>query len=342
LIQVADLPRVDDIATRSLARALALDAPDQPPLLDLPPAEVNAALGTLALGGAERIVLDWAVRTAVRHRVRLVVLREAHDEWPAPPGVEVIRLHGVALEAQLAALGAVMVAGGNPVVVCHLLTAAERDALARGGACPVPVLHNAEPGWIEPAAALAGATRIIAVSEAAAAEALAATAEAGAATARVRAAGGPMTCSVIRHLPAARLAAPEARAYWRERWALPRDALVIGMLGGVKPQKAYPRALRILAALLARHPAYLVIVGGPVGRDGALAWQALLAQARRLGVEPYVRLPGFVRDAARSLPAFDVVLNTSRSRWRHSRRWPRASRWWRAASAVRERSRPPG
>jgi hypothetical protein len=84
------------------------------------------------------------------------------------------------------------------------------------------------------------------------------------------------------------------------------------MLGGVKPQKAYPRALRILATLLARRRAYLVIVGGPVGRDGALAWLAVLAQARRLGVEPYVRLPGFVRDAARCLPAFDVVLNTGR------------------------------
>jgi len=304
LIQIADHPRVDT-AARSLARALALDESDQPPLLDLPPADVNAALGTLALGGAERIVLDWAARTAARHRVRLVVLREVPDEWPAPPGVEVIRLHGVALEEKLAALGAVIVAGGNPVVLCHLLTAAERDALARGGACPVPVLHNAEPGWIEPAAALAGARRTIAVSEAAAAEILAATAEAGAAR-------NPTTCSVIRHLPAAPPIAPEARAYWRERWALPQDALVIGMIGGVKPQKAYPRALRILAALLARRAVYLVIVGGPVGRDGALAWQALLAQARRLGVEPYVRLPGSVRDAARCLPAFDVVLNTSR------------------------------
>jgi glycosyltransferase involved in cell wall biosynthesis len=84
------------------------------------------------------------------------------------------------------------------------------------------------------------------------------------------------------------------------------------MVGGVKPQKAYPRALRILAALLERRRAYLVILGGPIGRDGALAWHAVLAQARRLGVAPYVRLPGFVRDAARCLPAFDVVLNTSR------------------------------
>jgi glycosyltransferase involved in cell wall biosynthesis len=55
-----------------------------------------------------------------------------------------------------------------------------------------------------------------------------------------------------------------------------------------------------------------VILGGPVGKDGALAWSALLAQRRRYGLEPRVLLPGFVPDAVRCLPAFDVLLNTSR------------------------------
>jgi glycosyltransferase involved in cell wall biosynthesis len=300
-MRVADLPHVDDRVEPPLARLLAPPAvPDQPPLLDLATAEVNAAVATLALGGAERIVLDWAARTAVRHRVRLVVLRDVPDEWSVPPGIEVIRLHGNGAldETRLAALGTTMVACGNPLVLCHLLTASERDALARGGACPVPVLHNAEPGWLEPATALAGARFVIAVSESAAAE--------------FRAGGGGTACTVIRHLPSAPRGSVDARQSWRARWALPEDALIIGMIGGVKPQKAYPRALRILAALLGRRRAYLVIVGGPVGRDGARAWHAVLAQARRLGVEPYVRLPGFVRDAARCLAAFDVVLNTSR------------------------------
>jgi glycosyltransferase involved in cell wall biosynthesis len=274
----------------------AIDAADQPPLLELPPAELNAVVGTLALGGAERIVLQWAERTATRHRVRLVVLRDALDEWPVPAGVEVVRLRGVALDERLTALGAAMAAAGG-TVLCHLLTAAERGALARGGARPVPVLHNAEPGWLEPTAALDGTPWVITVSEAAATD--------------VRASGAAVACTVVRHLPGASTSRPEARAHWRARWALPADALVIGMVGGVKPQKAYPRALRILAALLARGSAYLVIVGGPVGRDGALAWRAVLAQAQRLGLEPFVRLPGFVSDADGCLPAFDVVLNTS-------------------------------
>jgi glycosyltransferase involved in cell wall biosynthesis len=281
----------------TLARVLApTDVADQPPLLDLPPTEISAVLGTLALGGAERIVLQWAERTAARHRVRLVVLRDTAHEWPVPEGVELVRLHGVGIEDQLTALGAAMAASGA-TVLCHLLTAAERNALARGGARPVPVLHNAEPGWLEPPPTLGGAPWIITVSEAAAAE--------------VRASGASVACTVVRHLPAAPTVRHDARAFWRASWALPADALVIGMVGGVKPQKAYPRALRILAALLARRPAYLVIVGGPVGRDGELAWRAVLAQARRLALEPFVRVPGFVRDAAGCLPAFDVMLNTS-------------------------------
>jgi glycosyltransferase involved in cell wall biosynthesis len=43
-----------------------------------------------------------------------------------------------------------------------------------------------------------------------------------------------------------------------------------------------------------------------------LAWQAILAQAERLGVTPFVRLPGSVPNASQCLSAFDVFLNTSR------------------------------
>src|SRR6185436_2338918 len=104
----------------------------------------------------------------------------------------------------------------------------------------------------------------------------------------------------------------DARRTWRARWALPEDALVIGMIGAVKPQKAYPRALRVLAELIETREAYLVIIGGPIGRDGALAWQAVLAQAQRLRLEDHVRLPGFLPGASDCLSAFDLLLNTSR------------------------------
>jgi len=270
----------------------------QPPLLELAPEYLTAAISSLALGGAERIVLDWAARSARRHRVRLIVLRDARAEWTPPAGVDLVRLHGENVLAKLESLGREIAETGNPVVLCHLLLQPERRALGRGGAQPVPVLHNARAGWLEPADAVADAARVITVSRAAAAE--------------LRASGVESHVTVLRHLPCVPPRHADARHTWRSRWAIAHDALVIGMIGGIKPQKAYPRALRVLAAMLARRTAYLVILGGPTGRDGMLACQAVVAQAQRLDVVPFVRLPGCIENAAQCLPAFDVLLNTSR------------------------------
>lgn len=273
-------------------------ADNQPPLYDHCRPTITAAIATLALGGAERIVLDWAAGCAAHYEVKLVVLRGAAAEWPLPPGIRVTRLNDGDPLQQLAIIGAEVAASGNPVVLCHLLNVDERKAIARGGAQPVPVLHNAAAGWIEAAGALADAPLVITVSHAARQE--------------LHASGPHVKYAVVHHLPRTPAAHPDARRYWRERWALPPDARVIGMIGAVKPQKDYPRALRLLAAMRNRRDVYLVIVGGPVGRDGPLAWGALLTLARYLGVEARVRLPGFVPHAADCLPAFDMLLNSSR------------------------------
>jgi len=291
-----------DHITAALQTLLAPErAQTQPPLYDHGRPTLTAAIATLALGGAERIVLDWAASCAAQYNVRLVVLRGTPVEWPVPRGFTVTRLDaGDASDtlAQLTAIGAQIAASGNPVVLCHLLTAAERKALEHGGAQPVPVLHNAAAGWIEEADALVDAPLVITVSHAARSE--------------LRVSGLRTPCAVVHHLPRTAAPRPDARSRWRAQWALPAHARVIGMIGAVKPQKDYPRALRLLAALLVRHDAWLVIVGGPVGRDGPLAWGALLTLAQHLGVDSRVRLAGFVNHAADCLPAFDMLLNTSR------------------------------
>jgi glycosyltransferase involved in cell wall biosynthesis len=293
------------IPLRSPPAAAALDrilapprAEVQPPLYDQKPSQLTAAIATLALGGAERIVLDWAAGCAACYPVRLIVLRRAPAEWPVPPGITVTLLDSTDPLQALTAAGAEIAAAGNPLVLCHLLTAAERAALARGGALAIPVLHNAAAGWNDDARALAKEPRVIAVSHAAAND--------------LRDAGSRAACTVIHHVPSTPRVHPQARSQWRERWAVPQNALVIGMVGAVKPQKAYTHALRLLAQILERHDVWLVIVGGPVGRDGDAAWNALLAQARRLQLEPRLRLPGFIANAAGCLPAFDLLLNTSR------------------------------
>jgi glycosyltransferase involved in cell wall biosynthesis len=271
----------------------------QPPVARAQHTELTVAISSLSLGGAEQIVLDWAMRVWPDWRVHLVVLRDRDREWPVPSFVRVTRLGGKQLIPKLTVVGREIANSGNATIVCHLLARAERDALAAGGAHPVPVLHNAKAGWLEDAASLSGAPHVVAVSED---------------CARDVAASGSCTgvVSVVRHIPRRRIVDPDARERLRRQWNIPLDAVVIGMVGAVKPQKNYPMALRLLGQLLTRRDVYLVILGGPVNTPiGKPTWQDLVADVHTLEVRHRVAMPGFVPDAAKCLSALDLVLNTS-------------------------------
>lgn len=259
--------------------------------------ELTVVLPSLALGGAERIVLDWIARLRARHAVHLVALRASVHEHALPACVRFTRGNGSA-DANLRRLGEHLAATRNRLVLCHLLTAAQRASLRAAGAHPVPVLHNARAGWIGTPQELLSEPHLIVVAQAIADE--------------LRVLGYRGTITVIRHLPSMPALPQGLREQWRRRWGIAHGAVVLGMIGGVKPQKAYPRALRIFREYLQRDPAArLVILGGPAGRDGSLAWNALLAQRARLELTDRVILPGFVADAVQCLPAIDVLLNTS-------------------------------
>ena len=227
-----------------------------------------------------------------------------------PPSVRITRLGGVDVPARLAQIGSAIARSAVPVCVCHLLTSSERRALGSSGAFIVPVIHNAEPGWLEPATALEATEHVVAVSEASAAD--------------VRRAGVAHAVSVIRHVEKPRRFSDAARMRFRTAWRIPADACAIGMIGAVKPQKDYPFAVRLLRALLAHRDVYLVILGGPMGRHGRSAWNATLAEIQQSGVRHRIAMPGFVHDAAACLPAFDLLLNTSDTRGSASRRRTRS------------------
>lgn len=93
--------------------------PEPPKLLALPEAVLNVAVGSLALGGAEYIVLQWAARAAVRHGVRLLVMRNASQEWPTPSGIEITRLGGVDIGRRLEMAGARLAAARGHHVHRH-------------------------------------------------------------------------------------------------------------------------------------------------------------------------------------------------------------------------------
>src|SRR5262249_25556550 len=140
---------------RAVARRLSqgasarakLTAIPQPPLTDADADELTVAVASPAIGGAAHMAADVprAIEQGRSHPgrcVRVVVLRDDPHEWPVPSRIRVTRLGGGDVQDKLTAVGESIARNRTPVCVCHLLTLAERDALAAAGTFVVPVVHN--------------------------------------------------------------------------------------------------------------------------------------------------------------------------------------------------------
>lgn len=102
--------------------------------------------------------------------------------------------------------------------------------------------------------------------------------------------------------------APAARARLREELGLPADAVVIGSVGRLAPEKDYATLLRAftrVAAAAAEARPHLVLVG-----DGAER-AALERLAAELGIADRTRFLGFQSEVPRLLGAFDIYAQSS-------------------------------
>jgi glycosyltransferase involved in cell wall biosynthesis len=92
------------------------------------------------------------------------------------------------------------------------------------------------------------------------------------------------------------------RVLKRQELGLPAEAQVVAVIGSLKKEKNQQVALDAVAVMAGEgRPVSLLLVGD--GADRGL----LEAQARNLGVTPYVRFLGNRADVAELLPAIDVV-----------------------------------
>ncbi|MGD8717876.1 MAG: glycosyltransferase family 4 protein [Candidatus Zixiibacteriota bacterium] len=97
---------------------------------------------------------------------------------------------------------------------------------------------------------------------------------------------------------------------WREEWAIPADARIVGCVGQLAPWKGQHVFLDAAARLAADFPdVYFVVIGSPL--YGAHSYRAeLLDRVRRAGLGARVRFPGQLDGAARAMEAFDVLVHT--------------------------------
>jgi glycosyltransferase involved in cell wall biosynthesis len=268
---------------------------------------LNIVIPSLAIGGAERAVLDVVYGLARSGGTGvLYVLNELPTEFAAAddPSFPCVSLAGLSPLEQMRAIATQVQCSPVPVLVCHLLRTAHLQALWRFGIRTIPVIHNSAMGWRDPVSIYDDpyVPFLVAVS--------------ADVKSQLCDSGSPKPVTVLRHELQrwrSRTEFERDREEVRRRYDIGAAATIIGMVGQFKAQKAYVRAVRVLSVLRATRDVKLMIVGGwdHTWGSGHQAHEATVTQARELGVLDDVVFTGAVQDAMPYMCAFDVFLNTS-------------------------------
>jgi glycosyltransferase involved in cell wall biosynthesis len=268
---------------------------------------LNIVIASLALGGAERCVLDvvhglkQSGGTGVVYVLNRLAAQYLVEDDPAFP---VVWLDGNDPVDQMRTIAAQVLCSPTPVVVSHLIRTEHLKHLWRFGLQTIPVIHNSSMGWHEPVSNFdtPHVPFIVAVSD-------------DVKTQLREASCGKPVC-VIRHEIQRWKTAEDHqrdRAEIRAQYGVGTETTLIGMVGQFKAHKSYVRAVRVLAALKPSRNVKLMIVGGWDHKygSGRQAHAATVDQARMLGVLDDVIFVGPTQEATKYLSAFDVFLNTS-------------------------------
>lgn len=272
------------------------------------PSQLNVILPALVRGGAERTVVE-TIRTLSEHADKsacVYVMGKAQKEYaiPAAGKTQIHTFDGDWSKASFRKIALEVSASPTPLVFAHLIRARHLAYLWESGVATVPVVHNARAGWLDPPTAYNDphVPFVVAVAESVAEQ--------------LRESGCTKPIVTIRH-ELQRWFNPEemsrARRELRNAHGVTDDTLLIGMVGQFKSQKAYTRAVRVLADVQGSCNAKLMILGDwdHAYGSGRTTYEATCRLALELGVMPDLIMPGNVHPVDPYFGAFDVYLNTS-------------------------------
>jgi len=198
---------------------------------------INILVPSLTRGGAERAVLDILLGlrdTGVTAKLFLLHDTSLGYQPPKMDHVDVVQLGGQEDFRKLRAVALEVLASPSPIVYTHLVGASYLRCLWDLGVRTIPVIQNAQPSWQNPPGDFDHpcVPLVVSVSEAVADQ--------------LREAGCPARVMTIRH-ELQRWFTPEElsrnREAIRRRYGIPDSAVLIGMVGQFKAQKAYTRAV---------------------------------------------------------------------------------------------------
>ena len=278
---------------------------------------INVVVPTLAIGGAERIVVDTLGALAearsgspgesrpVPSVATLFVMGTAEPAYSGEiAGIETIDLSSRPMAGACGDIAGKVLRSGTPTLFVHLGCERLLATLWGSGVRTIPVVHNSSPGWTARAAAYnhPNVPFVVAVCERVARE--------------LREHGCLKRIVVVRHeiaRPANGDQRAELRQKVRSRHGIGDDTLLVGMVGQFKRQKNYPKAVQVLAALRKLAPARLMILGpwDHTWGDGRQVFAETYRTACDLNVVADLISVGAVMEVEEYYSAFDVLLSTS-------------------------------
>ncbi|HYL98852.1 MAG TPA: glycosyltransferase, partial [Blastocatellia bacterium] len=278
---------------------------------------INVLVPTLAIGGAERIVVDTLTALGESRSnppegskaATLFVMEASEPAYSSQiQNVETVQLASRTNGGACELVAGRVLRSGTPTLFVHLGDESLLNRLWSLGVRTIPVVHNTAAGWTAKAQTYnhPNVPFVVAVCE------------------RVAVELGEHGCLkriiVVRHEIARNGGGEESgddrigsRKRVRARYGISDDTLLVGMVGQFKRQKNYPKAVQVLAELRKTLPAKLMILGpwDHSWGDGRQVFAETYRAACDLDVVPDVISVGAAIEVEEYYSAFDVMLSTS-------------------------------
>ncbi len=263
-------------------------------------APIRIIISSLSLGGAEKIVADWASSEGSRGRdVEIAVIHtKTKEHMINSSNVKIVR-RGKDTKVSNFLVALVKRWGKSHPVSTHLLDKNVHSFLWSQGLKTVPVIHNDKRGWKLSAEELnhPNVLGVVACAKYVKDQLI----EEGYK-------GEVMT---IRHLPMIDKKAfdMEQRTRLRKKFSIDDDTLLIGAIGAIKIQKNYSRLVDI--AKKTNRKCEFIIFGDAVNQEGLDLKLDLLNKIEENDLFGKVNFMGFKEDVFSYFPILDAVINCS-------------------------------
>lgn len=262
---------------------------------------INVLISSLALGGAEKIVVDWLMTSANQgYSIVLNVLFNQEKEHKI--GHENIVVNRRVSTMSITDFLDAHYNGFCEVVSTHLISDEIHFYLWSKNVKTIPVIHNDKRGWKCDPVIFNNeyVPHIVACADYVSKE--------------LRENGYKGEIKIVKHLPLMDNAVYdfEQRKKLRFDYNFNDGKLCVACIGSIKEQKNYLRVVEIARTLSEKGVSFQICVfGDAVNQSGKDIKNQMISDIKHFGLASNFRFFGFTENIYRYFPMFDIILNTS-------------------------------